>query len=504
MARLALIGGAYSARSIIANCQRAINYFPEPNAKDAPVPMTHYQRPGLKPLVSPLASAPARCLYRASNGNGYCVIGSNVYAINPVWGLTLLGTITPFRTNPCSMIDNGVQIVLVDGSTSGWTITMATNAFALIVDGTGSFTGADRVDTLDTFVVWNKNGTRQFGSTLSGQIAPFDPLYFGTKTRYPDLLQSIIVNRYEIVLLGSLKGEIWYNVGNPLFPFSILPGSTIEHGLLAKYSLTSSDISIFWLGQDLQGQGLVFRLKGYETKVISNYAIANAIAEMRVAGADLSDAIGYCYQQNGHVFYVLSFVSGDQTWVYDDSIQEPDLAWHQRAWSDSNGLLHRVRDNCFAFINGVPCVGDWENGTLYHLDANTYTDTISAGGVPGPIQFIRTFPHILIGKGPDGRAITADGRMMKFERFTADAQAGRGPLNSDLSSPQITLRYSDDRGATFSGSILQSLGAPGEYLTQPTWSGIGVARDRVFELSHSIAGPVALNGAWVEASVLNN
>jgi hypothetical protein len=29
-----------------------------------------------------------------------------------------------------------------------------------------------------------------------------------------------------------------------------------------------------------------------------------------------------------------------------------------------------------------------------------------------------------------------------------------------------------------------------------------MARDRVFELSHSISGPAALNGAWVEASVL--
>jgi len=31
---------------------------------------------------------------------------------------------------------------------------------------------------------------------------------------------------------------------------------------------------------------------------------------------------------------------------------------------------------------------------------------------------------------------------------------------------------------------------------------MGVARDRVFEISHSIAGPAALNGAWIDAEVL--
>jgi hypothetical protein len=502
VARLALIGGAYFARSVIANCQRAINYFPEPNAKDAPVPMTHYQRPGLKPVALPGIPAPGRCLYRASNGNGYAVIGADVFAVGGNWALTKLGSITQNRSNLCSMIDNGQQILLVDGSINGWTIDLATNAFNLIVDPTGAFTGADRVDTLDTFILWNKPDTRQFGSTLSNQISPFDPLQFASKARYPDFLQTVIVCSYEIILLGTLKGEIFYNIGNPQFPFAALPGTTIEHGISAIYSVASYDTSVFWLGQDLQGEGLVFRLRGYETKVISNYAIANAIAEMKAKGADVSDAVGYCYQQNGHVFYVLSFAAGDQTWVFDDSISEPDLAWHQRAWTDSNGVLHRVRDNCFAFLNGVPTVADWENGTLYQLDANTYTDTVAS--VPGPISFIRTFPHSLVATDAQGRPQLSDGHMMQYSSFIADIECGMGPLEADGTPASVTLRWSLDRGRTYQQGVLITTGAPGEYITTPTWMGLGSAgRDWVFELSHSIAGPAALNGAWVDAKVLS-
>src|SRR5258706_13702624 len=118
--------------------------------------MTHYQAPGRKPLVTGPVAAPVRCIYRASNGNGYCIIGSGVFSVSPTWVLTQLGSITPLRSNICSMTDNGTQILLVDGSVHGWTIDLATNVFAQIVDATGAFAGADRVDVLDTFTLWNK------------------------------------------------------------------------------------------------------------------------------------------------------------------------------------------------------------------------------------------------------------------------------------------------------------------------------------------------------------
>lgn len=503
MARLPLLGGAYAARSIIANAQKCINLFPERNPRDAPVPLTHYQRPGLRQLATGLDALPVRGLYRASNGNGYCVIGSKVYSISATWVLTQLGVLTIANSTPVSMIDNGTTLWLVDNSQFGYTIDLATNAFAQIVDPTGTFMGATRVDYIDTFMLWNVLGTKDFGATHSNSIV-FDPLYIAGKTDYPDPLVTLIVNRHEILLLGQLKSEIWYDAGNPLFPFAELPGAYIEHGCVAPFSVAATDISVFWLGMDLQGQGLVFRQRGYETKLVSNHAIAYAIRKMANAGT-IADAVGYCYQQDGHVFYVLIFPSGDQTWVFDDSIGEPTEAWHQRAWTDSDGVLHRDRTNCHAFLNGTNVVGDWQNGTLYALDLDTYTDAVGVA-TPGPISFIRTFPHIGAAVAPNGQPIMADGKRVQFTQFLADLECGDGPLDSTGAPPQIGLRWSDDRGKTFGQTVLQSAGdptLPGRYLTEPQWRGLGIARDRIFELSYSIAGPAALNGGWVEAKVLN-
>jgi hypothetical protein len=502
--RLPLIGGSYSARSRIANCTRAVNVFPEVNPEEfSPVPMTHYPRPGLRSLVAPATAGVGRGLYTASDGSGYACIDNTIYSVSTSWVLTALGTITAGRTNLVSFIDNGTTMLIVDGSTganAGWTVDLATQAFAQVNDPTGVFTGADRVDYSDTFLLWNFPGTAQFGSTLSNLVT-FDPQYIGAKASYPDPLQTLIVNRTEVILLGSLKGEVWQNVGGQTLPFQRLPGATFEHGTGAKYSVACSDISTFWLAQSLKGNAYVVRLKGYEVKRISNYALEFALRKASQAG-NLSDAIGYCYEQDGHWNYVLTLPSADQTWVFDDSMGEnPNLAWHQRAWTDANGTLRRERPNCAAFMHGSNVALDWENGRLYEIDPRTFVDEVNGAESPTEITCIRTFPHILGSIGPDGTPQLANGKMIQFNQFFADIQCGDVPLNANGTNPQVTLRYSDDRGKTFT-DVLVDMGAPGEYLTQPQEGQLGSARDRIFELTWSFPGETALNGAWVDARVL--
>lgn len=502
MARIPLLGGAYANRSVIANYQRCINYYPELNRQDAPVPFTFYQRPGLRKVAQGVV-APVRGLYRASNGSGYCVIGQVVYAIGNGFVLTQIGALGVLGSNPVSFIDNGTTIMLVDGSPFGYLINMLTNNFSQVIDATGTFAGATRVDILDTFILWNMPGTIFFGSTLSNTIA-FDATYFAGKAGYPDPLVNLFVNRRQILLLGALKAEIWYNAGNANFPFAEVPGAYIEHGCIAPFSACQQDVEAYWLGEDLQGQGIVFKLKGYEVTRISNFALENAILQMLSMGFRITDAIGYTYQQAGHVFYVLSFPTGNQTWVYDASIGDAETAWHQRAYTDQQGLLNRDRGNCHAFINGSNVIGDWQNGALYVLDPTLYVDQVIAG-TDSAISCIKGFPHLQQMEGPDGSLIPIDGKTITVQNFRADMQVGEGALQTDGTPAQVGLNWSDTRGRTWMQTVLQTNGAPGDFLTQPQWGGpVGRGRDIVFELSHSINGAAALNGAWVNGSVANN
>ena len=124
------------------------------------------------------------------------------------------------------MADNGITLVLVDGSPNGYTINLTTNAFALLVDGTGAFTGADRVRYLDTFFLFNRPNSPVFYSSLSNGTS-FDPLYFASKTGFADNLVAIEVMHREIWLIGDKTTEVWFNAGSAAFPFQSVPGSFI-------------------------------------------------------------------------------------------------------------------------------------------------------------------------------------------------------------------------------------------------------------------------------------
>lgn len=499
MSRVPLLGGAYAARSIIANAQRCVNLFPEVNPKDSPTQLTHYQRPGFRALVQG-PTMPWRGLYRSSDGQGFGVIGQEVYYISPGWLLTKLGTLDTALSTPVSFTDNGVNVMLVDNSPFGYQIGLGSHAFAKIIDPTGSFTGALRVDNIDTFIIWPIPQSNEFGSTLSASVTSgvfkFDSTYIAGKTNYPDPLVSLIVNRHEILLVGALKTEIWYDAGNPTFPFAELPGAYHEHGIVAPYSLASQDIAVYWLGQDLQGQGVVFRARGYKCERVSNHALEFALRKA-AQSSTIADAIGYTYQQDGHVFYVLILPTANQTWVFDEASNE----WHQRAWTDpQTGGLNRDRSNCAAFLYGKNVVGDWENGTLYALDLDYYVDTVN--GVDCAISYIRSFPHITQGIA-QGQLVPADGRQYEFNSFQADMECGLSQLDMSNKPPAVFLRASFDRGRTFGSAVEQSAGTEGQYFVFPLWRRLGISRDAIFELSYSFNGAAALNGAWIDTRVLD-
>ena len=130
----------------------------------------------------------------------------------------------------------------------------------------------------------------------------------------------------------------------------------------------------------MAGNSIIFRGAQYQVTRISTNAIENEISGY----AQKEDAIGFVYQQEGHIFYCLTFPTANATWVFDIIQQH----WHKRAWMDTSGNLNRWRPNCFAPFNNQLIVGDYENGNLYGLDLDYYLDN------GDPIVRIRSFPHL--------------------------------------------------------------------------------------------------------------
>lgn len=484
MTRIALTGGAYTALSVIAAAQRQVNLYtePMPAGEGEPSHSALYPTPGTRLLVT-LPHAPIRGGRRATNGTLYVVAGAYVYAVNSAWSYSEVGTITPGIRTPVSMADNGLEMVIVDGTAGGWVITLSDNSFAAIVDPTGSFRGADRADYIDTFLLFNVPATPQLQSSNSLAVT-FNPLYFANKSAHSDLLVSVVVAKREIWLLGTETTEIWVNVGAADFPFQAMPGGFIDRGCAAKYSPAEIDNTVYWLAQDRRGQGIIMRGSGYQAQRISTYAIEQEMATY----ARIDDAIGMTYLLGGHLFYVLTFPHADKTWAYDISAsQAKDLTsyaearWHEWVWIDANGTEHRHRANCMFTAYGEVLCGDWQNGNLYALDQSLGTDN----GLP--ITRRRRWPHIV-----------ADGKRVNYRQFIADFEGGTGG-NATPIPPRVSLSWSDDRGHTYGNPVTISQGATGQYLTSHQWQRLGMGRDRVFQLQWSTPYPTALMGAWINA-----
>lgn len=469
--RVPLTIGAYQARSIIASAQRCMNLYAEQNPPDSPSPFTYYPTPGLTLVSTPPVAGESRCIYTATNGKRYEVVGPTVYYVDAANLYTSLGTINSV-SGPVSMVDNTFNAFIVDGTPDGFTIDLSSNALVQCSDP--AFYGADKVDYVDGFFLFNKPGTQQFYISRFGDIT-FDPLDIASKSTYSDNLVTLAVMHREIWLFGELTTEVWYNTGASDFTFGRMPGVFIEHGCAAKYSVAKIDLALFWLGQDLQGQGIVFAGRNYQAERISTHAMENAFAGY----SHIDDAIGFSYLQGGHAFYVLTFPTANSTWCFDTATGQ----WAERGFLMPDGSFARHRSNCYSFNNGRNLVGDWQTGAVYMLDQNAYTDNGS------PMEFVRGFPHIL----------GADGNRVMFRQFIADMEVGQG-LPDDSAAPQVRLRWSDDRGASWGNKVSGSLGKVGEYLTSIQWQRLGYARDRVFELSWSAPVRTALNGAWVDVS----
>jgi hypothetical protein len=454
MSSFPFIGASYTARSKSFDSQRCVNLYPEMSGSGTSKNIAAlYGTPGLV-LWAALAGGGVRGALRFSAALSVWVIGTNVYRVSTGGAAVLIGTI-PIATMPVSLATNGTDNVMMVTGPEGYVIGVEAGTLTKISDV--AFTGADKVDFLDGYYVFNKSGTGQFQITqLYGTT--IDPLDFATAEGSPDKLISLIVDHRELWLFGENSTEVFFNSGNSDFPFERIQGAFIEQGCAAKFSVAKMDNSVFWLSADDRGQGIVQRASGYQPQRISTHAVEYAIAQY----ARIDDAVAYTYQQEGHQFYVLSFPSANATWVFDASTN----LWHERAWRDpADNSLNRHRSNCHIAFAGENLVGDWQNGNIYKLDLDTFNDN------GNPLPAIRQAPHI------------ANGNLLQFyHRLWVDMEVGVGIVSGAGSDPKAMLQWSDDGGYTWSNELWVSMGKLGERKVRAMWRRLGKSRDRVFRV----------------------
>jgi len=463
-----ILGGSYVARSVNAADSRMVNLFAEGIPEGGKEAAFLNRAPGLR-LLATVGDGPIRGLWRMGD-YGYVVSGKELYRLNPDWTSLYIGNLS--GTGPVSIADNGTQMFIACNGPS-FIYNSTTEEFAQIADT--DFPGAVTVGYLDGYFVFNEPNSQKVWVTSLLDGTAIDPLEFASAEGSPDQLVAAIVDHREAWLFGTNSIEVWYDAGSADFPLQRIQGAFNEIGLAAAYSVAKLDNGLFWLGADSRGQGIVYRSNGYTGKRISTHAVEWQIQQY----GDISDAIGYTYQQDGHAFYVLVFPSEDTTWVYDVSTE----LWHERA-GFHEGQFVRHRGNCQMAYNGEVVIGDFENSNVYAFDLNVYADN-------GSIQrWLRSWRALPTGKNDLNR--TAQ------HTLQLDCETGVGLNTGQGSDPQVMLRWSDDGGHTWSNEHWSSMGKIGRYGYRTFWRRLGMTmkiRDRVYEVSGTDPVKITIMGA---------
>ena len=507
-----ILGSAYVARSVNAADSRMINLFPEVLPEDSGGKTSAFlqRAPGLQSLAT-IGTGPIRGLHSYGNYM-YVVSGTSLYQVDTSYRSVLLGVVA--NDGPVSMADNGVQLFVACNGPS-YIFNNTTNAFGQITDP--DFTGAVTVSYLDGYFIYIEPNSQLVWSTAILDGTSIDPLDFASAEGSPDNLVSSIVDHSEAWLFGTNTVEVWYNAGNAGFPLQRIQGAFMEIGCAAAYSVAKLDNSVFWLGADTRGKGIVYRAKGYTGVRLSTHAVEWQIQQY----ANISDATAYTYQQDGHSFYVLSFPSANATWVYDVATG----VWHERA-GYANGGFTRQRAACQTFFNDKIILGDYQTGAIYTYDLTLFAD----GGrtqkwlrswralPPNTNNLHRTAQHSLqldceSGVGLDGGApaTTVYVSSISSNAVSADAIGGESQDTTaevivQGTNPQIMLRWSDDGGHTWSNEHWRPMGMIGEYGKRVIWRRLGMTqkiRDRVYEISGTDPVPVYIMGAQLIVSPTN-
>ena len=434
--RLPWAVGTYLHRALPISAQRCINVFSEREPQTAKAQVVLLPSPGLR-LFGQIADAPARGLH-VMGADLYVVYGATVLRVSAAGVATAIGNVP--AGGPVSLDSDGENLAIVVPDTrQAFVVNRTAGTLAPIT--APEFTsggGATGVTVISGYFIFSRPNSGEFFLSALGDPQTFPALDFATAEGAPDHLIAPMRIGQDLWLFGERSIEVWSNVGSASFPFVRIAGGFVARGVAAQFSIDVREGAAVWLGDNRA----VYTAVGVQPQRISTHAVEQAIAGYE----RVNDAVGFVYEQEGHSFYVLTFPSAGDTWVYDFST----AVWHER---ESEGFGTWRATLAVAYAGGV-IAGDVREGKMWLARSD-----LGARG--------RGADH----PGGDRHRLPRRGRAGRVSRLSVDFAAGQGLVSGQGSDPEAWLSWSNDGGHTWSNESIRGLGRMGQYRTG--WSGAG-------------------------------
>lgn len=480
-----LIGPSYQSGLLSADAQLTMNWYVERDeGNGGKARYSLLNTPGLSIWLGIGASYPAAGKGRgifSTQGRTFAVVGTVLWEIMGVGVAPVNRGAVANDNQPVSWAANATQLAVASGGTL-YVLTLANNAFA------SASVNAEvivKIGYSDGFGIALVASSNKFYVSAALDFTTWNATNVTAVSVFPDLVLDMLIDHREIWLLGQTKSTPYYNSGGALFPYDVVPGGFVDQGTAALWGSAQLDNTIFWVGNDTRGTGIVWKMAGYTPRRISTHAVENDIRKYGTR----NDAVAYGYTEAGHSFFRIVFPSAGKCWTYDTATG----LWHQRGyWNTATGafqaplgLYHTYNDSFSAHL-----LVDSKDGTIYQSSVDFQDD---AGN---PIRRVRRSAYV-----------SKYGRYIFFNRLEIETDMGLGPIpplvdgQGNPRDPQMMVRWSNDGANTWSNELQVGLGQGGQYGQRALLHQLGSCwgtKGRVFELSMTDPGPRGITEASLD------
>ena len=336
------------------------------------------------------------------------------------------------------------------------------------------------------------------GKFFVSNIAPTYDTIWWSETSFAsfyyrsDNLLKLITSSGYLYLFGKNHYEVWYNSGDPTFPFAPIREATQEIGLAHAQSIVKFGNLIAFIGQKENSGWGVYLINGLEIKKISTPAIDKKIKDylFKVNNffniTDLKNYYNkskngsYAYEEEGHAF--ISFTLGDEIQIVYDLTTN---LWHERS------TIYGITDR-----NGISY-----SGKNYVI--NNFGDLLSTNA-DSSMFFIRWHPstmgNIIMERYRISPHMSGEDNYLFHKRVRADIEF---PTNISYDSnanfyPYIELSHSDDDAKTWKSDGVKNFSniAYGNISgdKRVEWFRLGRSDDRLYKVWTNANIPFYLSG----------
>lgn len=474
------INGSNVSQSPVADQEDLTNFYVEvAGSRGASAPATLLPIPGARPFTTALAVGCRGQITDDQTGRMFSVMGANLEETDTAGVVTVRGTVA-VDGNPATISTNGVaggQLLITSGG-NAYSYDLGTNTLTLEVSGEATM-GA----VLYGFGLIFDAATGDVRLSDLNDLTTWDPTQFFARSINTDPWQAMHVTPAGYIILpGTQTGESWYNAGTSPIPFAPDPSGNFARGIAAPFSIKQLGDTVVWLARGIEGDYTVVRMGGFTPNRISTHAVDFDISTI---GDDVGveDAIGDVYGESGHLFYLVSFITGLRTWAFDALAGPGVNPWAKRGtWLIESGSYTYWRNLFHTFAFGRHLVGDPQTNVISELVHDVYTDVEAR-----VIRRVRRSPAIL-----------DEHRRLIISRLELLMDTGVGTGSGQGVSPTVMMRVSRDGGRTWGHTHTASAGAQGEYWQRVYWRMLGLGRDWAFEFVFTDPVPWRLSGLYFD------